>query len=104
MELDSSICLESLKVDGGACKNDFLMQFQADLIDAPVKRPANVETTALGAAYLAGLAVGFWSSEGDVLSNWSLEREFRPRMSESGRRYEMQHWEQAVAATRGWAR
>lgn len=104
MELDSGIHLGFLKVDGGACRNDFLMQFQADLINAPVRRPSNVETTAVGASYMAGLAVGFWDSKEDVLSNWAPDREFEPRMPEGKRRYEIRHWTQAVESTLGWTK
>ncbi|MDY6286323.1 MAG: glycerol kinase GlpK [Lachnospiraceae bacterium] len=104
MELDSHVELTSLKVDGGACKNNFLMQFQADISNAPVRRPSCVETTAMGAAYLAGLAVGFWDSRDDVMRNWQLDREFTPKMGEAERAKELAGWKQAVAATRGWAK
>ncbi|MBQ3686404.1 MAG: glycerol kinase GlpK, partial [Treponema sp.] len=80
MEKDSGIHLTSLKVDGGACKNNFLMQFQADIMGVPVNRPVCVETTAMGAAYLAGLAVGYWKSKDEVVANWRLDREFRCEM------------------------
>ncbi|OFK22407.1 glycerol kinase GlpK [Olsenella sp. HMSC062G07] len=103
MELDSHIHLSALKVDGGACKNDFLMQFQADVIDAPVRRPSCVETTALGAAYLAGLAVGFWESVTDVTASTSHEREFAPGRTDAWRRTVLGGWHKAVASTRGWA-
>jgi len=104
MELDSNVKLEALKVDGGACKNNFLMQFQSDISNAPVRRPSCVETTAMGASYLAGLAVGYWNSRDDVIRNWKIDREFRPGMSEEERTRELAGWKQAVAATRGWAR
>ena len=80
MEEDSGISLAALKVDGGACKNNFLMQFQSDVIQAPVRRPMCVETTAMGAAYLAGLAVGYWKTKDDVLNNWAIDNEFKPEM------------------------
>ena len=80
MEADSGIRLDSLKVDGGACANDFLMQFQADMIRAEVRRPVCIETTAMGAAYLAGLAVGYWNSQEDVKSNWQVSGSFVPQM------------------------
>ena len=80
MERNSGIKLKELKVDGGASKNDFLMQFQADIIDAPVHRPQCVETTAMGAAYLAGLAVGYWNSKEDVIANWAIDRVFDPQI------------------------
>ena len=82
MELDSGIHLSALKVDGGACKNNFLMQFQSDIIGAPVRRPECVETTAMGASYLAGLAVGYWKNKEDVMKNWEIDRTFEPEMTE----------------------
>lgn len=104
MELDSGVKLGSLKVDGGASMNNFLMQFQADIIDAPVHRPSCVETTAMGASYLAGLAVGFWQDKDDVKRHWSMEREFTPSMDESVRQAEINGWNKAVEATKGWAK
>ena len=104
MEADSGIRLSALKVDGGACKNNFLMQFQSDVIGAPVNRPACVETTAMGAAYLAGLAVGFWKSKEDVLKNWSIDRTFTPQMSDADRKKELAGWEKAVKCAFGWAK
>ena len=104
MELDSGIYLGSLKVDGGASMNNFLMQFQADLMNAPVHRPLCVETTAMGASYLAGLAVGFWEDKEDVRRHWSMEREFLPERDDSWRKDEIDGWNKAVAATKGWAK
>ena len=104
MELDSGIRLDSLKVDGGASMNNFLMQFQADLMNAPVHRPSCVETTAMGASYLAGLAVGFWEDKEDVKRYWRIEREFLPEREESWREEEIKGWNKAVAATKGWAK
>ena len=104
MEKDSGIHLSSLKVDGGASKNNFLMQFQSDIIAAPICRPQCVETTAMGAAYLAGLAVGYWKNKEEVLSSWAIDREFRPSMSEDERVKQIAGWEQAVRATFGWAK
>ncbi len=104
MELDSGIRLAALKVDGGASMNNFLMQFQADIMDAPVHRPACVETTAMGASYLAGLAVGFWEDKEDVRRHWSMEREFYPLMDETHRKEEIAGWNKAVEATKGWAK
>ena len=104
MEKDSDIHLTSLKVDGGACKNNFLMQFQSDIINAPVHRPKCVETTAMGAAYLAGLATGFWDSKEDVKKNWQIDREFDPEMRDVDREKEIRGWNQAVKATFGWDR
>ncbi len=104
MELDSGIHLGSLKVDGGASMNNFLMQFQADIMNAPVHRPACVETTAMGASYLAGLATGFWEDKDDVKRHWSMEREFLPGMDEEKRQAEINGWNKAVEATKGWAK
>lgn len=104
MERDSGVKTGSLKVDGGACKNNFLMQFQADISDAPIVRPSCVETTAMGASYLAGLAVGYWADKDDVIKNWAVDRKFIPVMSESERRKQLKGWEQAIAAIRSWAK
>jgi glycerol kinase len=104
MELDTGKKITSLRVDGGASKNDFLMQFQADIINTKVIRPSCVETTAMGAAYLAGYAVGFWKDREHVLNNWSVDVEFDSLMNEEKREQEIKGWQQAVASTRGWAR
>ncbi len=104
MELDSGKHLTSLKVDGGASNNNFLLQFQSDIINTNVLRPSCVETTAMGAAYLAGLAVGYWSSKEDVIKNWSVDQEFKPQMEDKAREENLKGWAQAVAATRGWAK
>jgi glycerol kinase len=104
MEEGSGVKLSALKVDGGACKNNFLMQFQSDLIDKKVDRPACVETTAMGASYLAGLAVGFWTSKDDVIKNWALDKEFEPAMDDAKRAEELKGWKKAVNATLGWAK
>ncbi|MBR0164523.1 MAG: glycerol kinase GlpK [Lachnospiraceae bacterium] len=104
MESDSGIRLTSLKVDGGACKNNFLMQFQSDIIGAPVNRPSCVETTAMGAAYFAGLAVGFWKSRDDVIKNQQIDRVFHPQMEEAERMRQLAGWKRAVQTTFGWAR
>ncbi|SFB71243.1 glycerol kinase GlpK [Butyrivibrio sp. YAB3001] len=104
MELDTGKKITSLRVDGGASKNDFLMQFQADIINTKVMRPSCVETTALGAAYLAGYAVGFWKDKEDVLNNWSVDTIFESLMSDEKREQEIKGWQQAVASTRGWAK
>ncbi len=104
MEEGSGVKLAALKVDGGACKNNFLMQFQSDLIDAPVHRPVCVETTAMGASYLAGLAVGFWAGKQDVIKNWAIDREFKPQMDAETRAAEIKGWKQAVNSTLGWAK
>lgn len=104
MEAGSGVKLSTLKVDGGACKNNFLMQFQSDIINSRVQRPQCVETTAMGASYLAGLAVGFWQSKEDVVAHWNLEKEFKPRMTENVRKKELAEWHQAVKTTLGWAK
>jgi glycerol kinase len=104
MEKDSGYPLSSLKVDGGACRNDFLMQFQADISNAPIRRPSCVETTAMGASYFAGLAVSYWEGSDDILKNWSIDREFMPRMNQDEREKQLRGWRQAVAVTRGWAK
>lgn len=104
MERDAGIQLKSLRVDGGATVNARLMQFQADLLNKPVLRPVVAETTALGAAYLAGLAVGYWDGLEDVRRNWALDREFVPRMNETDRAARFAKWQQAVARARDWER
>lgn len=104
MKADAGIRLNALKVDGGASANDFLMQVQADLIDAPVNRPHCVETTAMGAAYLAGLAVGYWTDKEDVLKNWSVDQTFFPQISARERTERIQGWKKAVKYTYGWAK
>ncbi|MBQ6358373.1 MAG: glycerol kinase GlpK [Clostridia bacterium] len=104
MEEGSGVKLNALKVDGGACKNNFLMQFQSDIINAPVHRPVCVETTAMGASYLAGLAVGYWTSKDDVIKNWAIDREFVPEMDDETRAKEVKGWKKAVQSTFGWAK
>ncbi len=103
MESDSGIELSELRVDGGAASNDFLLQFQADILGRTVVRPACVETTALGAAYLAGLAVGFWKGQADVTANWRVERRFEPQMSAGKREALYAGWLRAVERAKGWA-
>ncbi len=104
MEADSGIQLPALKVDGGASANNYLVQTQADVCAAPVLRPKCVETTAMGAAYLAGLAVGYWSSTEDIQKNWSVDRRFEPSISPEAREERLQGWKKAVARTVGWAK
>ena len=104
MQADAGVKLAALKVDGGACKNDFLMQFQADIIDAPVLRPQCVETTAMGAAYLAGLAVGYWNSKQDVIANWAIDKKFDPQMDAAEREKLLKGWKKAVKCSYGWAK
>lgn len=104
MKADSGIELAALKVDGGASANDFLMQTQADIINAPVNRPQCVETTAMGAAYLAGLAVGYWSSKEDVIKNWAIDKTFEPKIEASEREKRIKGWNKAVKYAYGWAK
>jgi glycerol kinase len=98
MEADSGITLKTLRVDGGAVRNDFLMQFQSDLLNVPVERPVINETTALGAAYLAGLAVGFWQDRSEIKNHWQLEQSFEPKMEPSRRDELYAGWQKAVKA------
>ena len=96
--------LVSLKVDGGASANDFLMQFQADILGCEVKRPVCIETTSLGAAYLAGLATGYWENKEDVIKNWQVEKTFMPDMDDKKREELLTGWKKAVSCVRGWAK
>ena len=104
MKADSGIDLAALKVDGGACANNFLMQTQADIIGAPVNRPVCVETTAMGAAYLAGLAVGYWESKEDVIKNCATDAVFKPAISADERAKKIKGWKKAVKYSFGWAK
>lgn len=104
MEADSGILLSALKVDGGASANNFLMQTQADVSQAPVHRPNCVETTAMGAAYLAGLAVGYWKDKEDVKKNWSIDRIFQPQIEKETRQKMLSGWKKAVRYAHGWAK
>jgi len=103
MEADSGIKLAALKVDGGACANNYLMQTQSDIINAPVKRPCCVETTAMGAAYLAGLAVGYWKDKDEVRKNWAIDKIFEPQISDEKREEMVNGWDKAVKRSYGWA-
>jgi glycerol kinase len=103
MRADAALPLAVLKVDGGAAVNDDLMQFQADILSATVRRPVVAETTALGAAYLAGLAVGYWKDLADVARNWALDREFTPQMPAERREALCRKWHKAVQRTLGWS-
>ncbi len=103
MSADSGLVLEALRVDGGAVANDFLMQFQADILGVPVERPRVTETTALGAAYLAGLATGIWESQEEIATQWQLEKTFEPRMSADQRDALYAGWQAAVERARAWA-
>jgi glycerol kinase len=102
MAKDSGVTLDSLKVDGGMVQNDLLMQFQADLLGVPVIRPQVAETTALGASYAAGMAVGFWESEDEVRSNWAEDKRWEPKMDESDRDEYYKYWKKAVTRTFDW--
>ena len=102
MQNDSGIELKSLKVDGGASNNNFLMQFQSDILNVKIDRPKIVETTALGAAYLAGLAVGFFKSKEDIKKRWVCDREFEPKMSEEVREKSYKDWKRAVERSLAW--
>ncbi|MCS6711531.1 glycerol kinase GlpK [Brachybacterium sp. EF45031] len=102
MNADSGVELTELKVDGGMVKNELLMQFQADMIGVPVVRPKVIETTALGAAYAAGIAVGFWDGEQDVIDNWDEDKRWEPSMDEETRERYLRLWKKAVERTRGW--
>src|SRR5687767_9002540 len=103
MRSDAGLPLATLKVDGGASLNNTLMQFQADIVGATVRRPVVAETTALGAAYLAGLAVGYWQDLADIARNWALDREFKPQMPADRRRALTADWQKAVQRTLGWS-
>jgi glycerol kinase len=102
MEADAGISLGELRVDGGASRNDLLMQFQADLLGVPVVRPKIIETTALGAAFLAGLAVGFWRDQDEIAAKWAEERRFEPEMKEGERENLLAGWHEAVTRAKGW--
>ena len=103
MEADAGMRLSALKADGGAAANNYLMQSQADISGAPVLRPKCVETTAMGAAYLAGLAVGYWENEDQIRQNWAIDRIFEPVITEEERTKKVHGWQKAVACTKGWA-
>lgn len=102
MEQDAGTKIKALKVDGGASANNFLMQFQADIINAEVHRPECIETTALGAAYLAGLAVGYFESKEEIKENWQSAKEFKPTMEESCRKKLLRGWDKAVQCALCW--
>ena len=104
MKADSGIELSALKVDGGASANNFLMQTQADISSAPVNRPKCVETTAMGAAYLAGLAVGYWNSPEEVVKNWVIDQIFTPKIEAGKREKMLRGWKRAVRCAFGWAK
>ena len=102
MKQDSGIAMNELRVDGGASANSLLMQFQADVLQVPVVRPKVTETTALGAAYLAGLATGFWKNRDEIHHAWQVDRTFEPRMSAAAAAHRRQRWAEALNRARGW--
>jgi glycerol kinase len=102
MQKDAGVPLAGLKVDGGASVNNQLMQFQSDLLGVPVRRPVVAETTALGAAYLAGLAVGYWNDTADVARNWALQNEFKSRIAADRRQALRRRWQEAVRRSLDW--
>ena len=102
MQNDTGIALQKLRVDGGASQNDFLMQFQADILNVPVERPKVAETTALGVAYLAGLATGYWNGQDEIAGNWAVDRRFEGELPDELREAKYEGWKKAVAATRGF--
>jgi glycerol kinase len=103
MQEDSGIELQALKVDGGAVANNFLMQFQSDILGVAVHRPNVIETTALGAAYLAGLAVGFWVDKDEITKRWSVNRVFNPNMGEERKAKLYSDWKKAISRSTKWA-
>ena len=104
MQQDAGLPLPSLKVDGGASVNDRLMQFQSDILSVPVQRPVVSETTALGAAYLAGLAVGYWPGLDELRRLWQLGRQYTPAMADAERHHRYARWQEAVRRARDWDR
>ena len=104
MWVDSSIPLNSLRADGGAAANNLLLQIQADIIQVPINRPRSVESTATGAAYLAGLAVGFWKDQEELRERWGIDRTFMPQISKEERDKMVQGWNRAVIRSFDWAR
>jgi glycerol kinase len=102
MQADSGIALSELRVDGGATANNLLMQMQADMLGVPVIRPKVTETTALGAAYLAGLAVGVWQDAEELAAQWAVDRRFEPVWTDAERRVKRERWAEAVSRSRGW--
>ena len=103
MEADAGVPIAQLRVDGGATVNDLLMQYQSDILGCEVVRPEVTETTALGAAYLAGLAVGYWTDLEAIAAQWTAERTFSPTLDETGRQEADARWNRAVRATLAWA-
>jgi glycerol kinase len=104
MQADAGMPIRELRVDGGASRNDLLMQFQSDILGVPVLRPEITETTALGAASLAGLAIGLWENESALAQHWQCEKRFEPRMSDDERQTRLTRWQEAVTRATGWAK
>jgi glycerol kinase len=104
METDSGMPIHELRVDGGAARNNLLMQMQADLLGVPVTRPANAETTVLGATYLAGLAVGYWPDQETIAKQWQIDRQFTPTMGADERAQRHANWTRALQRARDWAK
>jgi glycerol kinase len=104
MEADAGIAIRELRVDGGATANNLLMQFQSDMLNTKVVRPAITETTALGAAYLAGLAVGYWKSIEEISMQWQMEKTFHPELSDDQRNHYAKGWNRAISATIHWSK
>jgi glycerol kinase len=102
MNADSGVDLTALKVDGGMVYNELLMQFQSDILGVPVVRPKVAETTSLGAAYAAGLAVGFWETEDDIRKNWGMDKTWNPAMAQADRESMFKGWKKAVTRTFDW--
>jgi glycerol kinase len=103
MQRDSGIALKELRCDGGASVNKFLMQFQANILGVPVEVPRIIETTALGAAYLAGLATGFWQSRNELDAKWQLAHRYEPNLSDAERSRLYRRWQKAIESAKGWA-
>lgn len=104
MEKDMGKAIKSLRVDGGACENNYLMQFQSDILNCAVYRPRSTETTSLGAAYLAGLATGYWEDQEDIKTNWQVDRIFEPKMNKKDRDEKIKGWNEALKRTFGWSK
>ena len=104
MAEDMGGSIRAFKVDGGASRNDFLLEFQAGILNMPLYRPECIETTSLGAAYLAGLATGYWENTDDIVANWQIDCRFDPDMEESKRKKLLEGWHKAVRCTLGWTK
>lgn len=102
MKKDAGVKMPILRVDGGACANNFLLQFQSDIMGTKVRRPKVIETTSLGAAYLAGLATGYWKNKEEIAENWQLDKTFEPKMTEEKRSNLISGWHKAIERSRSW--